>query len=446
MYPDFGRRIGEAKKLLTHEKETDGGTFLLHYGLRQVRGGRGSFLHGVPDCAFIDAYAQELDRLSHIVGTEPFASGAIPPPPRPSRVPVYVCDTLELTNFRSPFMSVEAGTPFLCLPSRFPEPTREHALTYARVAAVHEGAHVFTYLWRREALARARAADGGDGTPVKDPYRQFWSWFDEATALYLEVLAHPGNLRTLPFCLEWNDRPDVPLDDGRYTYRGLLFVSYLCDQFGPDFLFRVWNSARQGETAVQTIDRLLQEGHRCSLALPGEPDDDLFSRYCLDSYFLAEHTAGSLGCQIYQRFGTRMITESVLANKGGSSELRQDHLDHLACRFYEFRLDADRATLEVTVAPRDGAALPLLKGGLIAVAPDQSRIDLLGLGRLTWQPEEHVYTARLAVGGVGEVDHVALVVTNVSPGAVNQGGGVFAGMQQHDPDDGYAYRVGWTVS
>lgn len=321
------------------------GPFVINYGFRNVPEGRGAGTHGVDTEDVIDTYVEALNDVTQLLKDERFP-GIGGSEWAASTVQVYVCDTLELTVERSPFILYEQdGSCYIVLPSRTEEISHEGQRSYRQIVAIHEGTHAFNFARR---LALLKRYFPHLSRPPRDLIRKQWLWFDESIALYMEALVRPNIRHCLQYCMYWNDAPEMSLDDNRHPYRGLLFARYLTRTFGVDFLHQVWCNATPNETPVQTISRLLSEKGQRFLA-PDEDSVDIFTEYCADSFFHNESSQGSLEWDVHRRFSHRMITEamsvgSTVAPAEANDALNltfvesPDKLNHLACRYHRINV------------------------------------------------------------------------------------------------------------
>jgi hypothetical protein len=109
-------------------------------------------------------------------------------PQHGNRVPVYVFQTSEWVNANVPFTFTDSwGYSQVGLRSLIPEPRLDVVWERADVDAVHEATHVFTHR-RRQLQPRIVA-----GVRKED----LWSWFDEATAGFMEGWIFQGHRESM---------------------------------------------------------------------------------------------------------------------------------------------------------------------------------------------------------------------------------------------------------
>jgi len=124
------------------------------------------------------------------------------------------------------------------------------------------------------------------------------------------------------------DRPEVSLDDWAYRYESGLFVRYLTSRMGPKFLSDVWMTAEPQETPLEAIGHLLGQNSSNTC--------ELFKEYCIDAFFLWDHTRPAFVPEVYSRFGERAVAERFKLRLG-ATVTRDLTLPHLACQY--FRVD-----------------------------------------------------------------------------------------------------------
>jgi hypothetical protein len=193
-------------------------------------------------------------------------------------------------------------------------------LKYARIAGVHELAHVFNHT--------ERPLDDKNSNCPK------WEWFDEGTALYLEWHLFPECLNHLEYDLDHCDQPNRPLDDASdmygKPYRAATFVRYLVKRWGPEFLSEIWMRPVFSETPFETIERLLT-------ARGEHPDETsgLFATYCLNAFFLNDPTNHCHAPDVYSRYGERALEHSYRMTARRKQPIH-GRVEHLACHYYRF--------------------------------------------------------------------------------------------------------------
>ena len=189
---------------------------------------------------------------------------------------VLVFDLASFVRHDGPFTGVDLnGLPYIVLPSRNGEPTVAGEHARARAEAAHEAMHVFNYRER--------------------PFEDFaeWEWFDDALAVYAEMLLLPDNRDHFRYIGDWLDCPEIPLDAWPARYQAALFLRYLDRRCDAPFANRVWLTAAKTDLPVDALAKLMPPGLKFLSADPA--DLDLFaSGYCLDSYFLRDPQSPAL--------------------------------------------------------------------------------------------------------------------------------------------------------
>lgn len=346
------------------------GPFLLRYRFRTPRHGAGAGARGVHSKDFIMVYANALKRL-----LDRFLQ---PPHSRPfpwPKVDVYVVDVPD-TLERAPFMAAtKDGTPYVVLPCRIPEPDATAERLFAEACAYHEGSHVLCQALRPYAHLESTA----------------WRWFNEATAVWSELLLSPGNPFTFACFVPWCDHPECSLGQEPYWYGAGLFAHYLETHHErlsrPGFVSRVWTEGAGDGTPIDAI-----------LRLSGNPG--AFHEYAMESYFTRVGEQPTVFAAALDRFGPRALSVSSPVGAGQSIPIAGS-VAGLATRFYRLYPDADVQTLELLAS-----ALPAgVRAGLATSSADLTRLDsgpAAGALQVTLAPPAP--------------DHVVLVVSNDSTG------------------------------
>ncbi len=393
------KALSEIKTLLTLEAESE--HFLVHYGLRNPVKGRGLGAHGVRDRSIIQTYLRSLERLYQHLRAKPWSR------PQPivgdsGRIEIYVFDISELIPADgSPFTSAADNTPYICLPTGSYEPSTRAELHRAAAEAIHEAMHVFNH--------RERPLGGLHSGP--------WEWVDEALAVLMEITLIPGNHDHFRFLKNWVELPEVPLDNWAARYQAGLFACYLEKKL-PGFLNRVWLEAKPKEPPLKAMERLLPLDKGFEKFVSHRPDErDLFaSGYCLDSYFLGDHSNDWFSPELCARFGERAVSESFIMHPGQQESSGGWQLDHLACRYFRITLKGAVESLRVEVQSEEGQVIAPLKAELAVVTDEmrQGKVQPLrplpadGMGETTRLALE-LSAAEL---DYDKADHLVLVVSN----------------------------------
>jgi hypothetical protein len=291
------------------------------------------------------------------------------------------------------------GVPYIVLPCHSPHPLQEAEQQWALATALHEATHVFN--------CRIR--------PLSSPYSFYWAWFDEALAVYMETLhKYRDNFR---FLRTWIEKPELSLDNSDAYYQAGQFLAYLVGKMGVEFVNRVWMESAPGEKPFEAITRMLPANETLVSADPNKRD--LFaSGYCMDSWFLNDPASEMYSPELYRRFGERAVTESFVMKSGWKVETtdkpeEQEHLDHLACRYYRFYIKDNMEQLSVELHSPDEAGTSPLKAELASVTKEGRRervISLLpapGNSRKKTRLQTTVKTINPK-----QLDHFILTVTN----------------------------------
>lgn len=375
---------------------------LAHFEVRRCfrnpRQGRGHGSGGIGDERLIQTYQQGLEMLYCALTSSPWS--------RPALNQITEVQVLDVTtifpSISSPFTTEnQEGIPYIVLPCRTSDPTREAERQWALATAVHEATHVFN--------CRER--------PLSSPYSARWGWFDEALAVFMEmqlITDYRDHFRLLG---NWIERPELSLDDPVANYQAGQFVAYLAKRLGIEFVNRVWMESAPGETPFEAIARLLPEEEKF---VSTDPDErDLFaSGYCLDSWFLNDPTSSAYAPDLYARYGERAITESFVLRSGakvGTNDkpAEQDTLNHLACRYYRFYLEGGVEQLSVELHSSDESGKSPLKAELAVVTKENQRGQAIPLRPASNNTGgKTLLTTRVKRINPDELDHFILVVTN----------------------------------
>jgi hypothetical protein len=407
-------RIEDLKKKLTESLKSE--HFIIHYGLRNPPEGRGLASDGVRDRVLVLTYLHALESLYNAMTGHPW-SRQPPAVDGSDRTHVYVFGDNPLTTFDGVTM-----LPEIYLPCRSKEPTTQSELLRAAAEAVHEGAHLFNFGKR----------------PYYDSSTEPWVWFDEGIAILMETIVAAGNPDYCRFLVGWIDTPETPLDDEDAKYQAGMFMRYIVKRLGPEIVNRVWNESLPGEGPIDALQRLMPTMKRPETFLSADPAvRDIFaSGYCIDPYFIWDHESASLAPDIFFRFGERAVSETFVLTPGKTASAKGDTLDHLACRYYRLYLKGGVGALRVEMMPDGGVASTALKGEVVVVTTERTRLPAVALSQSG--PEDDRQGPLSAVLGSLEpnkIDHVVLVVSNCG---VKSSEKFFSG---HDDNKGYVVNV-----
>jgi len=403
-------RTQHLKQKLTESLKSE--HFVIHYGMRNPREGRGLASDGVRDRVLVLTYLHALESLYNTMTGHPW--GREPPPVDGSkRTHVYVFGDNPITTFDSNTL-----VPEIYLPCRSKEPTTQSELLRAAAEAVHEGAHLFNFRKR----------------PYYDLSTEPWVWFDEGIAVLMETLVAAGNPDYCRFLVDWIDNPETPLDDEEAKYQAGMFMRYLVKRVGPEIVNQVWNDSLPHEDPIEALQRLMPQPETFLSADPAVKD--IFgSGYCIDPYFIWDHESAALAPDIFFRFGERAVSETFVLTPGKTAQL-EDALDHLACRYYRFYLKKGVKGVRVELMPEEGAAGTKLKGELVVVTTDRTRLPAEALS----QSGSESGPLSVAIGSLNpdSIDHLVLVLSNCG---VKSSAKFFS---DHDDVKGYAVSVSAT--
>lgn len=370
--------------------------FVVRYGLRNPRKGRGLGPSGVGDEGLIRWYLSAMERLFRTMTNPPW-SRVIPQWSASGKLPVYVCNLDQVVRGGDPFTAFDRnGAPFIALSCRSSEPLTSSAMQRAAAEAVHEAVHAFN----------------SEKRPFHRTAYLWWAWLDEALATFMESQVLPGNQDYFRFLSNWIDLPGVALNDWQAAYHGCLFLGYLTEAVDCSFPNRIWTEASSKERPLQTIHRLASE---IGLAFADTQQPDLFaSGYAMSAYFLRHHNCGCFA-ELYSRFGDRAVVESFDLHPGFSG-IAQESLPHLASHYYRCFVSRHVHRVHFTLRARSqGSQLPF-KAEAAVVQPDLSCGSRLTLGSSHGCDEQGRIVVKGELAGLSELDfhHIVLVVNNCS--------------------------------
>jgi len=359
--------------------------FVIHYGLRNPPLGRGLGADGVRDRVLVLTYLNALENLYRMMTAPPWNRPL--PLEEGKRTKVYVCDSEPLTSYD------EDKIPRIILSSRSSEPTTHAELCRAAAEAVHEGAHLFNFTRR----------------PHYETSSKPWVWFDEGMAVLMETLVVAGNPDYFRFLVDWIDSPEMSLDEPEENYQSGMFLRYLYQSMGPEFVNDVWMGSETGEGPLDALARIARDrGHVFTSPHPWERD--IFaSGYCIDPYFMWDQASVTLAPDLLVRFGERAVSETWVL-KPGESRAAEDSLNHLSCRYYRLYLKGDVTRVRVRVSVRDEFLRTPLKAELAVVSTRRQRERVLPL--LQSPAGECQLVGNLDALQMDSIDHLVLVVSN----------------------------------
>jgi hypothetical protein len=214
----------------------------------------------------------------------------------------------------------------------------------------------------------------------------------------MEIFLMTANPEAIRFVRDWSDSPEISLDHPAACYSAGMFARYLARKFDPSFLTGMWHESLPLETPFDILDRLAAK-HTPALKSP-EPKRlcPIFRDYCVESHFVWDPHSVGFAADVYGRFGTRALTESVRPEPGAPVEVK-GQLDHLACRYYRLRLAPGVRRIQIDLA----SAPDVIVADAIVVAPGPRR-----------SPTQPISPAGVLTGLTpGTMDYAIVVVTNI---------------------------------
>ncbi|HZF09891.1 MAG TPA: DUF6055 domain-containing protein [Thermoanaerobaculia bacterium] len=368
--------------------------FVIHYGLRNPRHGRGLGPSGVSDTILVRSYLSSLERLYRTMTGPPW-NRPVPVTDGSRKTHVYVCD-LSPVGDGSPFMAYDRNRiPYVALSCRSSEPLNEAVMRRAAAEAVHEATHVLNFSKR----------------PLYGPYSEPWAWLDEGLAVFMESRVLPGNQDYFRFLADWIDVPGVSLNDWQAAYQACLFLHYLSGRLGSDFPNRLWMDSEDSEMPLEALRRFMPLG--LSFASADPENRDLFGAgYVMDSYFLRDDRGGCFAPDLCTRFGDRAVVQSAVLSRGEECTVKGE-LPHLACHYFRVFPHRTVERLRFTFRTLANKSLAPFKAEVAIAGPDLSRgrVEVLRPPRTNTADGVSLATE---IGDLDQIDlhHLVLVVSN----------------------------------
>ena len=371
--------------LPTLELTTESAHFIIHYGLRNPPIGRGLGPHGVRDALLIETYVEALEALYTRLISPPWNRQS-PIVGKEGKTHVYVFDC----GLRPFTMFDEEKGPLIGLSSRNNEPTTQAELHRAAAEAVHEATHVFNYRER----------------PFAELSSEPWIWFDEGFAVMMEMMVAPGNPDYFRFLMDWIDSPHIPLDHPSVRYQAGMFLQYLVNSLGPEFVNNVWTKSDEFEAPLEALERMMPAGKKF-FSSQHDIRDVFSSGYSIDPYCLWNHAL-----EVYLRYGERAVLESLSLPKDADRPVK-GNIDHLACCYFRFYLEDGITNVSVRMDVKDPHHQTPLKAEIAIVTKDREKIRI---EPLTPDNTSNGSVACLSCTLPGleadKIDHLVLVVSN----------------------------------
>ena len=307
--------------------------FKLHYRERNPSNGTCSGSEGVSDKRLVDAFAESLAKL-HSRLCDPQHGLQL----QAHSINIYITDAFGFNPFSPHKTTDREGLPYAVLPCRIHEASPEFERFYATACAIHEGSHVFTHAYL--------------------PGLDSWQWFDEATAVWLELLLSPGNPFTLEYFMMWCDHPEESLENDPEWYGSGLFAAYLANRFGEDFISKIWKVKDKPPTPLAVIC----DFSKC---------EAVFHEYAVASYFATTPQGDpTVFRAALRRFGGRALAESF--NEVPKHPVEIVLPKPLSVSYFRFALPSNVQSLSISA----NTQLPKgIRVGLAASSSDLQRID-----------------------------------------------------------------------
>ncbi len=329
----------------------------------------------------IDIYLTDVGRSMRYGLTYPMSSGATGP------------SYLEIDN---DFENAVFGNASVC---RGYSGTR--GLEALRVTLAHEFFHVVQFGYYQ----------GGDG-----------SWWQEATATWMEDVVHPGVNDYLQYVCVFLQSPGRALDGGDprvdfHPYGASIFALFLDQRYGREVVRRTWEEhGRRRSASLDNFDRALRDFHgEAGISGPEAGLESAFSDFALWSWFVGDRSREGFFAE-GDLYPAR--EEPAFPVAAGTEVSDSGAVDHMASRYLRFdpRLLPGGATIRID-QPRGR-----WRNRLLLAAPDS--LEVLDLDRTAtvrgWDAWDEVVLvlSDLDLAGVGYDYEVAV---EYDPGLIAEG-------------------------
>jgi hypothetical protein len=294
---------------------------------------------------------------------------------------------------------------YLVLNVRALESSRPTAISRRRATVAHELCHLLQF---ETAAYRHWPAQGRWG--LGDPN---W-WLHEASALAIEAALCDESPECYPLLWDWATTPSRSLDAddaGGFAAPLLMYLMRTLpdgDRLPAD-IYRVDPQAVPNMGGTDLLDHVLKSRGTRLAAASGE--ECFASRFCVDAAFVG--TPGSvLDQRIHDVVGARAVTD-VFDRFPLDAAATACPVDHLGCRYFQFRLPPASRGLRVTIRPQRPEGMNILRGELVLVGPDGRKLRQKTLGRVE---DASVLSAEIPIDSQF-VEFALLVVANCAWGA-----------------------------
>jgi|GEM_PF-1404037 hypothetical protein len=304
-------------------------------------------------------------------------------------------------NFFGAAITGASARPYMTLSNRAHEVCRERALNRRKTTVAHEMVHLLQF--ETEAF-RFWPDQGywGEGDPN-------W-WLHEATARAVEARLYPDQTDCWALFWDWATQPENSIDSDPGGMFAAPLMLYLMQTVSDSVPADIYALNQQQVDSMRGCDMIARALENRGLTLAATTGPDVFaSGYCVAGGLEAADNSG-LPSQIGKTVGPRVRTD-VFSRYPVRKAAGKSPINHLGCRYFEFRSLPDTGRLEVSVLPDSSSERECLRGELVPV---------LGNGQLgeqvTLKPSSSG-DLRGAVSGLSEdVESVLLVVANCGYG------------------------------
>lgn len=389
------KEIEDIKASLTRKESEKSEHFIIYFMIRNPPVGEGHGRHGVRDKTVVETCLKALELLYQTITSPPW-NRQQPLWGRIGKTEVYLFDIYH------PITSTDLkNIPHILLPSNNEEPVIEAEIQRVKAESVHEATHIFNY--------RKRPAFDDKGWP--DVMFEIWEWFDEGFATFMERVVLPDNQDCFRYFKKWITNPEIPLDHEEVMYQSSIFIRYLAKRFGNEFVNDVWVKSTEYETPFHAIARMLPTGHK--FVSSDTAEQDVFSSYCEDAYFLSDPESDCFEPELFRRYGERAVTESFDLGDGCRKQLT-NAVDHLACRYYRFYVKQNIEKIRAQLLIPSSTNSTPLKASMAVVTKQRKRGS-----REFFRPTENIdfseivsLSAELSISNREELDHITVIISN----------------------------------
>lgn len=256
--------------------------------------------------------------------------------------------------------------PYLVLNVRALESNRQAAISRRRATIAHELCHLLQFETAAFQYWPSRGRFG-----LGDPN---W-WLHEASALAVESAICHESPECFPLFWEWATIPSRSLDVDDAGGTAAPFLMYLMRALPdgsriPADLYSIEPRSDASMSGTDLLEAVLKSRGTRLAAVSGE--DCFASRYCVDAAFVGSSDS-LLDPRILDVVGPRCIADVFERFPVQSAGLRCP-VDHLGCRYFQFRIPSTQHGLRITVAPDLSRGPNMLRCELVVIGHDGRKL------------------------------------------------------------------------